>query len=801
MYDKYNDYNYLNDNNNIKIISCTSYNNNSNPKNILNDDIKKIWLSEKEVPQSITIDISKMIKKPQNNFEFFGVHLWHAYQTNPKQIEFYYGNSLNNFILIGIYELDLRPGVQLFKIENNNYNVKNGKINYIKIIITKTFGGFRTYLNQIILLENLSYKGNPIFGQIYYNNVNNNNNNNNLISESNFNNSNDNNNIINDNNIVTEVNEEEENEETSSNVLSNKSSNKMKNINNNNDKSNNKNNNNNFHDQIFIKQNKLNLKRPNNLINPKTKEISTQFDLKNLISPNNSQEKNLEKLKQQQILYTNNNTISNTNTYNKTIDTTQNKYSNTNSNINVIADEFNIILDDKLKDLDKYLKTIGANEIDTNEAQIGNLVTNTNRNKTFDEKFEEKNKKNENIILNSDINEKIDKIDEKINKIKNDVSDIKNIFLKFNEMEDNNNINNNNDNDNNNYENNNNNYNNNDISNSNINYNNNNNEEDDEKNNNNQNFENNTEMYFDNNDNIINYPPNFNEDYNNNNNNKDNIYINKNNNNNNNFNNNFNNNKLKNPLFNQNSWKYYRNKRNNKYNSNKINKKLYNEDSLNNNNNYNSYNNNNYFHNNNNIITSSSNTLLNESYLKKLDNNLNNKLQILSNNIEQQIYDNYIEPSIKQFNQKMLKSISEIKKQIENISNSKNNKINSYKKDTKSLHSQNSSIVLENEYSQENNNNNNNLFYKFNKKESDSYKEQSYNNNNNNNNNNNIINNNNSSSNSKDNFIDQYKTITKLSNKLYEKLCKKERMLKEQAEYLKNQEMMISTFYSQQNTQ
>ena len=253
----------------------------------------------------------------------------------------------------------------------------------------------------------------------------------------------------------------------------------MKNINNNNnnDKSNNKNNNNNFHDQIFIKQNKLNLKRPNNLINPKTKEISTQFDLKNLISPNNSQEKNLEKLKQQQILYTNNNTISNTNTYNKTIDTTQNKYSNTNSNINVIADEFNIILDDKLKDLDKYLKTIGANEIDTNEDQIGNLVTNTNRNKTFDEKFEEKNKNKENIILNSDINEKIDKIDEKINKIKNDVSDIKNIFLKFNEMEDNNNnINNNNDNDNNNYENNNNNYNNNDISNSNLNYNNNNNE-------------------------------------------------------------------------------------------------------------------------------------------------------------------------------------------------------------------------------------------------------------------------------------------------------------------------------------
>ena len=131
MYDKYNDYNYLNDNNNIKIISCTSYNNNSNPKNILNDDIKKIWLSEKEVPQSITIDISKMIKKPQNNFEFFGVHLWHAYQTNPKQIEFYYANSLNKFILIGIYELDLRPGVQLFKIENNNYNIKNGKINYI----------------------------------------------------------------------------------------------------------------------------------------------------------------------------------------------------------------------------------------------------------------------------------------------------------------------------------------------------------------------------------------------------------------------------------------------------------------------------------------------------------------------------------------------------------------------------------------------------------------------------------------------------------------------------------------------
>ena len=145
-------YNYLNEKNNIKIISCSSSHKSHPIENIIKDDLKLIWLSEKELPQYIIIDISNMRNKPKNNkFDFFGIYLWHSYKSNPHEIELYFSNDNKKYTLVGIYELEFKPGIQFFKIDNNNF--LNSKINFLKIKITKTYGGNKPYINQIFLLD------------------------------------------------------------------------------------------------------------------------------------------------------------------------------------------------------------------------------------------------------------------------------------------------------------------------------------------------------------------------------------------------------------------------------------------------------------------------------------------------------------------------------------------------------------------------------------------------------------------------------------------------------------------------
>ena len=57
---------------------------------------------------------------------------------------------------MGIFELELRPGKQLFPLNYNNIiNDKNIKYNIkaIKLIVRETYGGVRTYINQIMFYE------------------------------------------------------------------------------------------------------------------------------------------------------------------------------------------------------------------------------------------------------------------------------------------------------------------------------------------------------------------------------------------------------------------------------------------------------------------------------------------------------------------------------------------------------------------------------------------------------------------------------------------------------------------------
>ena len=89
----------------------------------------------------------------------FGIYCWHAYNTNPKIIEILISDNnknMNNFKSLGIFELEMRDGIQLFSIDYNvldDLSIKN-KIKAIKLIIKNAFGGDKTYINQIMFYEN-----------------------------------------------------------------------------------------------------------------------------------------------------------------------------------------------------------------------------------------------------------------------------------------------------------------------------------------------------------------------------------------------------------------------------------------------------------------------------------------------------------------------------------------------------------------------------------------------------------------------------------------------------------------------
>ena len=65
-------------------------------------------------------------------------------------------NNNKNFKSLGIFELKMRDGVQLFSIDYNvldDTSLKD-KIKGIKIVIKSAFGGNKTYINQIMMYEN-----------------------------------------------------------------------------------------------------------------------------------------------------------------------------------------------------------------------------------------------------------------------------------------------------------------------------------------------------------------------------------------------------------------------------------------------------------------------------------------------------------------------------------------------------------------------------------------------------------------------------------------------------------------------
>ena len=128
--------------------------------NILSKEIKSIWLSAESLPQEIIINLSKnyLIKYP-TKLCAIGIYCWHAYSTNPKLIEVLISNKNNsNFLSLGDFDLELKPGLQLLHLDEDLLLNKDNKLNEelrIKLIIKETYGEKRTYINNLSLYENI----------------------------------------------------------------------------------------------------------------------------------------------------------------------------------------------------------------------------------------------------------------------------------------------------------------------------------------------------------------------------------------------------------------------------------------------------------------------------------------------------------------------------------------------------------------------------------------------------------------------------------------------------------------------
>ena len=142
-------------------------------------------------------------------------------------------------------------------------------------------------------------------------------------------------------------------------------------------------------------------------------------------------------------------------------------------------------------------------------------------------------------------------------------------------------------------------------------------------------------------------------------------------------------------------------------------------------------------------------------YIENFDNKLNQKLDELSNNIENQIYKNFIEPSVEQFNKKMKNSLYQMKKQIDAINNNNIREKKNKKNKELSSYSSSNKILQSISYNNKDKKSNTDI-------ESIS-----------------------SSLNNENNLQIKYEKITSISNKLYNKLCEKERILNDKTIYLK----------------
>ncbi|KAL4473196.1 hypothetical protein ABPG72_015577 [Tetrahymena utriculariae] len=140
--------NFISEQNNAKVISCSSELKNAQAANIISTNRKNIWMTEEGMPQSVIIDISKLADRPKF-FKCVAFDCWHDYKTNPSIIEFLVStDNVKEYITWSTIYLELKEGLQVFQIDP-----LGRRYDFIKIIVKETYGGAKTYLNQVLLFE------------------------------------------------------------------------------------------------------------------------------------------------------------------------------------------------------------------------------------------------------------------------------------------------------------------------------------------------------------------------------------------------------------------------------------------------------------------------------------------------------------------------------------------------------------------------------------------------------------------------------------------------------------------------
>lgn len=145
--------NFCTHDNGADIISASSAAKGSAAANMLASDnrvsfTQLLWLSDPGLPQSFTIDMSNLRKVPRA-LKVFGVKCWHSYSSNPAAIELYVGRRDCDYVLHAMITLKQQEGAQYFAISPLILH----ETPYLKIVISKTFGADKTYINQVLMLE------------------------------------------------------------------------------------------------------------------------------------------------------------------------------------------------------------------------------------------------------------------------------------------------------------------------------------------------------------------------------------------------------------------------------------------------------------------------------------------------------------------------------------------------------------------------------------------------------------------------------------------------------------------------
>lgn len=110
-----------------------------------------MWLSDESFPQEIIFKVSNMKQKPLI-IRGFGIYCSNSSSFNPKIIEVLYQHkNYQKYISLGNFKLNLSVGTQILTTEEIAFSV----IDKIKFVIKESYGGNKTYINNIYLYEYL----------------------------------------------------------------------------------------------------------------------------------------------------------------------------------------------------------------------------------------------------------------------------------------------------------------------------------------------------------------------------------------------------------------------------------------------------------------------------------------------------------------------------------------------------------------------------------------------------------------------------------------------------------------------